>query len=80
MWCATGALLELHPLATSEYGDDRLPEKIQSATIVGPTLWASDFRSPKPLEKRFWLPPSRDAKWVQQPFVHDVVDLLGLIS
>lgn len=80
MWCATGALLELHPLATSEYGDDRLQEKIQSATIVGPTLWASDFRSPKPLEKRFWLPPSRDAKWVQEPSVQDIVDLLGLTS
>ncbi len=78
MWCATGALLESHPLATSEYGDDRLQEKIQSATIVGPTLWASDFRSPKPLEKRFWLPPPRDTKWAEEPSVQDIVELLGL--
>lgn len=55
MWCATGELLKSHPLAKREYDDDTLSERLSGATTVTPTVWESDLRSPKPLEKRFWF-------------------------
>jgi hypothetical protein len=78
MWCAAGEFLKSHPLAKSEFGDEPLQEKIQLATTVAPGLWASDLRSPKPLEERFWIPPREDVNWVEAPSIHEVIDLLCL--
>lgn len=80
MWCAAGELLKSQSLATSEYGDDCLREELQSATVVAPSLWASDLRSPKPLEERFWMPLTTGLSWVCEPSLDDVFDLLGLHS
>ncbi|MFL9992412.1 hypothetical protein PQR34_14460 [Paraburkholderia sediminicola] len=80
MWCATGELLKSHPFAKSEYDDDTLKERLSGATTVAPTIWQSDLRSPKPLEKRFWLVEKVGAKWVHEPSVQEVVELLGLMD
>jgi hypothetical protein len=80
MWCTAGELLKSHPLAASDYDGDGLFEEIAGALTFAPTLWLSDLRSPKPLEERFWLPAENNGKWVQEPSVAEVVELLGLSS
>lgn len=78
MWCATGELLKSQAVAKSEYGNDQLREELNSATTVSPALWLSDLRSPKPLEELLWALPNTGVKWVSEPSVNDVVELLGL--
>lgn len=78
MWCAAGEMLKSQPLARSEYGDDSLAAELNSATTVSSSLWASDLRSPKPLENRFWVLPNHRENWVTEPSSHVVLELLGL--
>jgi hypothetical protein len=78
MWCAAGELLRSHPLSASDYDGDGLTEELGSVITFAPTMWLSDLRSPKPLERRFWLPAKSVRKWVHEPAVVELVELLGL--
>lgn len=66
MWCAIGSLLQTVPLVENEEIFDIFDEALGRKGLTFPPYWLTDFRNPKPLEKRFWFAPQHDIDaWVE---------------
>jgi hypothetical protein len=79
MWCAIGDLLKSRPLVKTEDEDDTFEEYLQRDGLSAPPFWLADFRSFKPLEQRFWLPPEREIEsWVDNIEEEDFLVELGM--
>lgn len=87
MWCALGDLLVTHPLRENpEEGDNygTLGHKLDRAGLSLPPFWLSDFRGPKPLERRFWIPPATDrdgvSRWLEDIEEEAFMQEAGLLA
>lgn len=67
MWCSVGSLLLTTPLVKPEYENDSFEERLKTNGFSSPPYWLVDFRSPKPLDKRFWFAPQKDVDvWIEE--------------
>ena len=67
MWCAVGELIQTDALAKSEEDNYYALESVlERECLVLPPWWLADLRGPKPLERRFWLPPTEEVNlWME---------------
>ena len=83
MWCSVGELLQTEALA--DEGEDNyyaLESVIERECLVLPPWWLADLRGPKPLERRFWLPPTEEVNlWMENvndtDFLNDIFPASG---
>jgi len=65
MWCVAGELLKTTSVAPPDYdGEDELKEKIERNFLTVPPVWLADLVGPKPLELRWWQPPTSMEEWL----------------
>lgn len=78
MWCAVGELLQTTPLVQEEDIYDSFEDILARNTLAFPPFWLTDFRTSKPLDKRFWFDPAKDIDtWIEK--INDSDFLIELI-
>ena len=67
MWCAVGELIQTDALAKSEEDNYYALESVlERECLVLSPWWLADLQGPKPLERRFWLPPAEEVNvWLE---------------
>lgn len=82
MWCATGELMQRHPLVKGEEDDyDTFEHWLRGEGLTAPPLWFADLHGPKPLEDQLWFAPKTDFDvWIEDISDDDFLAELGLNS
>jgi hypothetical protein len=80
MWCATGELMQRYSLIKPDKDHyDTFETWLSSHGLTAPPQWLSDWRGPKPLEKRFWFMPQANIDgWLENVGDNDFLTELGL--
>lgn len=82
MFCATGELMESKALGgPTEFEIDSFDNRLRDEGLTADLYWLTDYRGPKPLEKRFWFTPEAAiGKWIDNVSANDFFLELGLKS
>jgi hypothetical protein len=66
MFCAIGDLMRTRALAAPDAdSEDKLESWLRRRGLVYPSYWLADLRSPKPLDRQFWVEPTEIPQWVK---------------